>query len=139
MRHEILLSAAISCLMLSACEKADEATTADVTESDAGYTIPETGFETVDFSTWAGKWTGPEGLYVIITPGENLKIRLEMQSDLDTKASYEGIGSSDAISFERAGEMLMLRKATGDETGLKYLAGKKDCLMVKRGEGYCRD
>ena len=27
----------------------------------------------------------------------------------------------------------------GDATGLKYLAGKKDCLTVEPGEGYCRD
>jgi hypothetical protein len=26
----------------------------------------------------------------------------------------------------------------GDATGLKYLAGKTDCLTVKSGEGYCR-
>ena len=27
----------------------------------------------------------------------------------------------------------------GDAAGLKYLAGKQDCLVVKPGEGYCRD
>ena len=95
--------------------------------------------ETVDVTAWTGKWTGQEGLYVIIAPETDGKIALEMQSDLDTKGSYEGAATADGISFKRGDETLTLKKSTGDETGLKYLAGKKGCLMVKSGEGYCRD
>ncbi|MGH6633597.1 MAG: hypothetical protein ACREB0_09570, partial [Sphingopyxis sp.] len=64
---------------------------------------------------------------------------LEMQSDLDTKGTYEGVVTAQGISFKRGDETLLLKKSTGDETGLKYLAGKKECLIVKDGEGYCRD
>ncbi len=137
MRKALLLSAAISVLALSACKKAEEAPAADATESVA---VPEEAMpETVDGAAWAGKWTGPEGLYVSITPGTDGKITLEMQSDLDTKGSYDGTATAEGISFKRGDETLTLKKSTGDETGLKYLAGKKDCLMVKSGEGYCRD
>ena len=136
-RREILIATAISCLLISACKKVEEAPVADATEAVA---VPEqTVTAMVGVAAWAGKWTGPEGLYVIITPGTEGKIALEMQSDLDTKGSYEGTATAGGISFKRGDETLTLKKATGDETGLKYLAGKKNCLMVKSGEGFCRD
>jgi hypothetical protein len=62
-----------------------------------------------------------------------------MQSDLDTKGTYDGQDSEHGIKFKRGGEELSLRRGNGDETGLKWLAGKKECLVVKDGEGYCRD
>ena len=133
----ILVATAISCLLISACKKVEEVPVADATEA---VTVPEqTVTAIIDVADWAGKWTGPEGLYVIITPGTEGKITLEMQSDLDTKGSYEGTATAGGISFKRGDEMLTLKQATGDETGLKYLAGKKNCLMVKSGEGFCRD
>ena len=136
-RRQILVATAISCLLVSACKKVEEVPVADATEA---VTVPEqTVTAMVDVADWAGKWTGPEGLYVIVTPGTEGKIALEMQSDLDTKGSYEGTATADGISFKRGDEMLMLKQATGDQTGLKYLAGKKNCLMVKSGEGFCRD
>ena len=136
-RHPVILSAAISLSLLSACKKAEVPATDARTEAVA---VPDESVpEAQDVTAWTGKWTGPEGLYVSITPGADGKIALEMQSDLDTKASYEGIATADGISFKRGNETLTLKKATGDETGLKYLAGEKDCLMVKSGEGYCRD
>ena len=136
-RRQILVATAISCLLVSACKKVEEVPVADATEA---VTVPEqTVTAMVDVADWAGKWTGPEGLYVIVTPGTEGKIALEMQSDLDTKGSYEGTATADGVSFKRGDEMLMLKQATGDQTGLKYLAGKKNCLMVKSGEGFCRD
>ena len=136
-RRQLLVATAISCLLISACKKVEEVPVADATET---VTVPEQAVTAmVDVAAWAGKWTGPEGLYVNITPGTGGKIALEMQSDLVTKGSYEGMATADGISFKRGDEMLTLKKATGDQTGLKYLAGKKNCLMVKSGEGFCRD
>ena len=91
------------------------------------------------FAAWAGRWTGVEGMFLDITPLGEGRYRLEMQSDLDTRGTYEGREDERAIRFERGGEVLTLRRSTGDETGLKWLAGKQDCLMVREGEGYCRD
>ena len=93
----------------------------------------------INVGEWAGRWVGPEGMFVAITPQDNGSVSLEMQSDLDTHGTYVGHIEGDGIRFERGGEQLSLRKATGDETGLKWLAGKQNCLMVKSGEGYCRD
>jgi len=105
--------------------------------------ITPTAAATPSYADWVGKWTGPEGLFVTITDagadaGER-RYTLEMQADLDTRASYKGTATPEGIAFERGGEAKLLRKATGDETGLKWLAGKQDCLMVDEGEGFCRD
>ncbi|HET6538081.1 MAG TPA: hypothetical protein VFG34_08190 [Sphingopyxis sp.] len=80
-----------------------------------------------------------EGMYLVITPTRPASYQLEMQSNLDEKGNYAGVDSEHGIQFQRAGQQHLLRRATGQETGLKYLADKKDCLIVQQGEGYCRD
>lgn len=140
MRQQILLSAIVSISMLGACKQAEQPPAADTAATAKPTAMPaETLPTVVDVTTWSGKWIGPEGMYAIITPGAGGKVSLEMQSDLDTKGTYEGTATADGISFKRGEDTLLLKKATGEETGLKYLAEKKDCLMVKTGEGYCRD
>ena len=140
MRRLVLTAALVSLPLLGACKKADETQTTETTASVVLAPMPAgTAPALIDVAGWAGKWTGPEGMYVTITPALDGKVSLEMQSDLDTKGSYEGTATADGISFKRGEETLLLKPASGDETGLKWLAGKKDCLMVKSGEGYCRD
>src|SRR3546814_11675706 len=53
------------------------------------------------FASWAGKWTGVEGMYVTITPTEPEHYKLDMQSDLDTKGTYEGHDSEHGIDRKR--------------------------------------
>lgn len=88
---------------------------------------------------YVGRWIGVEGMYLNIrhaaTPG---RYRLEMQWDLDHKGEFRGEAVGDTIVFERGGVRETLRPTNGDATGLKYLAGKTQCLTVKPGEGYCR-
>lgn len=149
MRHCVMTAAFLSASLLSACKQAEQAPAAGSNAPAETTAMPaEATPAAVDVAAWAGKWIGPEGMFVNITPavvGKNImastvgKVSIEMQSDLDTKGTYEGTATADGISFKRGEETLLLKKATGDETGLKYLAGKKDCLMVKSGEGYCRD
>jgi hypothetical protein len=91
------------------------------------------------FSDWEGKWIGPEGMYVDITELSDGRYSLAMQSDLDTFGTYTGRDSDRGIEFDRNGETLTLFRASGDDTGMKWLAGKADCLKVRDGEGYCRD
>jgi hypothetical protein len=89
---------------------------------------------------YAGRWKGVEGMYLQIASGPKPGTYLiEMQSDLDTKTTVDARAVGDTIVFQRGGETKTLRPADGAATGLKYLAGKKDCLTVASGEGYCRD
>ena len=64
---------------------------------------------------------------------------LTMQWDLDHKGNFDGTANGRTITFIRNDIPETLRPTDGDATGLKYLAGKTDCLTVKPGEGYCRD
>lgn len=152
MRKSVILAGAAALVMLAGCEKAEapapdtkttteevpvETVPSDTAATDEAATDPATAPHR--FASWAGKWTGVEGMYVTITPGEPGKYKLEMQSDLDTKGTYDGQDSEHGIKFKRGNEELSLHRGNGDDTGLKYLAGKKECLIVKEGEGYCRD
>ncbi|TCP34141.1 hypothetical protein [Sphingomonas sp. BK235] len=90
---------------------------------------------------YLGRWRGVEGLNLVVTPraGSDAAVTLAMQWSLDDKGSYDGTVTADGIAFEREGTKELLRPSDGAATGLKYLDGKKDCLTVKAGEGYCRD
>ena len=147
MKTSMILMGAAAMALLTGCEKAEAPAPADTTmtevpvETMPSETVPAADAATAPhrFADWAGKWTGPEGMYVTITAADPGKYKLEMQSDLDTKGTYDGSDSEHGIQFTRGTEKLSLTRASGDETGLKYLAGKKECLKVKDGEGYCRD
>ncbi len=147
MQKNLIMVGAAALALLSGCQKAEapapaETTTAEVPVETATPETPvaeDSATAPHRFADWAGKWTGVEGMYATITTAEPGKYKLEMQSDLDTKGTYEGTDSEHGIKFKRGDEELSLSRASGDETGLKYLAGKKECLKVKDGEGYCRD
>ena len=149
MQKSKILTSAKALVQLTGCEKAEAPAPTDTpttTEEVPVETVPAEGAEATDpataphrFADWAGKWTGVEGMYATITSTDPGKYKLEMQSDLDTKGTYDGEDSEHGIKFKRGSEELSLRRGSGDETGLKYLAGKKECLIVKSGEGYCRD
>lgn len=149
MQKSVILASVMALVLLAGCEKAEapEPAPKDATTTEVPVeTAPPEATETTDpataphrFASWTGKWTGVEGMYATITPAAPGKYKLEMQSDLDTKGTYDGEDSEHGIKFRRGNEELSLRRGNGDETGLKYLAGKKECLIVRQGEGYCRD
>lgn len=86
---------------------------------------------------WIGQWNGPEGSFVRIT-GSSGHYDVTVQN-LDGPRTFVGRTVGNTIEFERDGKREALRASNGDQTGMKWLAGKKDCLMVRAGEGYCRD
>jgi hypothetical protein len=87
---------------------------------------------------YVGRWTGVEGLYLDVSARPGGGVAMEMQWDLDNKGDYEGTVTPEGIRFLRGGVEHLARRTDGDATGLKYLAGKQDCLTLKPGEGYCR-
>ena len=86
---------------------------------------------------WIGQWNGPEGTFVRITGGSG-HYDVTVQN-LDGPRTFVGRAAGDKIEFERDGRWETLRASNGEQTGMKWLAGKRDCLMVRAGEGYCRD
>lgn len=88
---------------------------------------------------YLGRWTGVEGMYLVVAKKPAGGVTLEMQWDLDHKGTFDGSVTAEGLRFERDGAAETAVRTNGDATGLKYLAGKKNCLTVKPGEGYCRD
>ncbi|WP_137864525.1 MULTISPECIES: hypothetical protein [unclassified Sphingomonas] len=157
MRPLLLLAPALA---LAACHAADKAAdaTANATETAGNAAVAVGGSianavaegaadlknqvsgKAVDRDGWVGRWKGVEGTYLAVSKGKDAgTYTLEMQYTLDDKGSFEGKGTREGIAFERPDGKQVLKASDGDATGLKYLAGKKDCLTVKTGEGYCRD
>jgi hypothetical protein len=140
-------------LALAACGKQPAETNAAASANDATMDIEEVPAneapsnvgdlpaETAAPSTdaWVGKWTGPEGLVLDIAKTATVGSYDVKVSLLDGTGSYTGTAAGDVIRFERGGAQETIHKATGDQTGLKWLAGKQNCLMIKQAEGFCRD
>jgi putative lipoprotein len=105
---------------------------ADMTDSPSGGGVHDKGPD-----RWLGQWNGPEGTYLILTKNGD-QYSVEIRS-LDGVQTYDGVASGDRIRFLREGTAETIHAEKGDETGMKWLAGKKNCLVIKVGEGFCRD
>jgi hypothetical protein len=86
---------------------------------------------------WLGQWNGPEGTYLLLSKSDDQYV-VKIQS-LDGPATYEGVAAGDRIEFKREGKTESIRAGSGKETGMKWLLEKKDCLIIKQGEGFCRE
>ncbi len=86
---------------------------------------------------WVGQWNGPEGTFLRVTrQGAAYALTI---ANLDGPRDFQATATSDGLRFERNGVQEAVRAGTGPDTGMKWLTDKKDCLVVKAGEGYCRD
>ena len=88
---------------------------------------------------YLGRWIGVEGMVLDVAAKPGGGVTLDMQWSLDDKGKFDGSVTAEGLRFMRNGVAETAVPSDGDATGLKYLAGKKDCLTVKPGEGYCRD
>ncbi len=86
---------------------------------------------------WLGKWTGPEGTYLVLSK-DGGQYAVEVHS-LDGPATYGGAPAGDHIEFRRNGKTESIHAGSGQETGMKWLLDKKNCLIIKTGEGFCRE
>jgi hypothetical protein len=85
---------------------------------------------------WIGRWLGPEGTFLDIAGGSGT-YRVTVQN-LDGPRTFDATASGLLIRFTRDGVNETIRAGSGADTGMKWLMDKKDCLVVKAGEGYCR-
>lgn len=138
MRHGMIWLA--GCVLLAGC--GDERNAGDNAMAGAEAPVahaPVAAPAALVTDGWIGRWVGVEGLALQVSAGAAPgTYRLDM-SLMDSKATYVGTAAGDTIRFTRDGTVETLRHTTGTETGLKWLAGKKDCLTVKEGIGFCRD
>lgn len=86
---------------------------------------------------WIGQWNGPEGTFLRLSGGQG-QYDITIQN-LDGPRPFKGRAAGEHIEFERDGRAETLRRTDGQATGMKWLDGKRDCLTVRAGEGYCRD
>jgi len=86
---------------------------------------------------WQGRWQGVEGTYLELQArGDDYQIILQ---DLDAARTFPATVTKQGLRFERDGQVEQIQAATGAATGMKWLSEKQDCLMIRAGEGFCRD
>ncbi len=85
---------------------------------------------------WLGVWNGPEGTHLRLSKsGSGYAIEIQ---DLDGPKTFDGFAEGDRVRFLRDGKTEYISAGGGLATGMKWLAEKKDCLLTKPGEGWCR-
>jgi hypothetical protein len=126
LKNFVMLIAGLAAL--SACSKSD---------SPATPPAPAAASASLASSPWVGRWQGPEGTSLEITGGPGT-YSVTVQN-LDGPRSFDAKAGTGTLTFLRDGVLETLRAGSGPETGMKWLADKRDCLIVKAGEGYCRD
>jgi hypothetical protein len=118
-------------MVLAACQPAPAAKSEDAATVAEKKPAPAT-------DAWLGAWTGVEGTMLKIDAGSAPGVYAITETTLDGPVSFTGTADGDVIRFERAGAAETIRAGDGAATGLKYLEGKTDCLVIKSGEGFCR-
>ena len=93
--------------------------------------------ESVSAEKWLRKWNGPEGTFLLLSlNGHRYLVKIQSLDGLD---GYEGVATADGIRFTRNGKTESIHAGNGEDTGMKWLLDKKNCLIIKSGEGFCRD
>jgi hypothetical protein len=139
MRSTSLLILALSAVVLSSCRETPQS---EPMPSPAP--IPPTSEATAPLTSapsipdaWLGKWIGPEGTFLVLSQkGEGYEILIQ---SLDGPNTYAGVAVGGHLEFQRDGKTESIRAGSGQETGMKWLLEKKDCLVIRSGEGFCRD
>ena len=86
---------------------------------------------------WIGKWDGPEGTFLQISKaGDSYEIVIR---NLDGPRAFAATPVASGLQFSRDGRVETIHAGSGEDTGMKWLLDKKNCLVINKGEGYCRD
>lgn len=116
-----------------------------------GFTSPRTGSSTKtmdeqssvaktveEAKVFDGHWPGIGGNDLLIT---KLPEAGYIVSFISSKGpiTTNGTLSGDTLVITRDGKDYTLRTGTGADTGVKEFAEKKNCIIVQKSEGYCRN
>lgn len=69
---------------------------------------------------YLGRWTGVEGMYLVVAAKPGGGVTLDMQWDLDNKGMFDGSVTAEGLRFMRNGVAETALHTNGDATGLKY-------------------
>lgn len=116
----------------------DRAVTDNAAPANAPVSAPVVATQSAVPQQWLGRWLGPEGTSLTLEHQQSGAYRVTIVS-LDGPTSYDGAGLGDRIEFSRGGVTESIHASNGEQTGMKWLADKSDCLTIKSGEGYCRN
>ena len=86
---------------------------------------------------WLGRWDGPEGTFLNLS--RNGATYTVVIQDLDGPRTFEGVEEDGRVRFVRDGKTEYLVAGDGHASGMKWLADKKNCLLTRAGEGWCRN
>ncbi|MDC7695528.1 hypothetical protein PQU94_14700 [Asticcacaulis sp. DXS10W] len=138
MRPVLSLIPVLASLSLVACSPKAETPAPTAAETAASSAASTSASRAADVAAgYVGRWTGPEGTSLeVVARQHDYEVTL---SGTATPGVFTGTVNGDAIQIARNGETQLIRHTTGAKTGVKYLAGKLDCVSVSNGEGYCRD
>jgi hypothetical protein len=86
---------------------------------------------------WLGDWKGVEGTFLRLErKGAAYAVTI---ANLDGPRTFDATAAGDHVTFVRDGKTDTIRATDGAGTGMKWLADRKDCLVVTFGsEGFCR-
>lgn len=148
MRRSLMLASLIvSCVAaFGACQPAEPVKPSTPINSASPITSPSqapTASPAADNKTvgkadsLVGQWPGVEGTYLKVDKkGDKFEIEIK---NLDGSKKYEGTAKGDVIEFSRNGKTETIKAATAEETGMKWLKGEKNCVVITKGsEGYCK-
>ena len=114
--------------LLSACKR-DSRSETPVGEISPSAQVPA--------KEWLGVWRGPEGTSLELSESDG-RYRITIRN-LDGPRTFDATASDSSVTFVRDGVQETVRAGSGADTGMKWLADNTDCLVVKSGEGYCRE
>ena len=121
-------------ILLGACSPKPDADAVAASQASESAAMSITS---VDATGYVGKWTGPEGTAMTITPaGSQYEVVI---TNLDGPRTFTGTLEGNGIHITRDATPLVIHKGDGQATGMKWLADKHDCLVVAANEGFCKD
>jgi len=107
------------------------ASSSPVVTSNTAHAVPS------PVDQWLGQWNGPEGTFLVLGKlGDKYVVNIHSLDGVDV---YDGKVAGDHIEFLRSGKTESIYAGDGNQTGMKWLMGKKNCLVIRVGEGFCRD
>ncbi len=128
------LALTLSLLALSGCQSHAPVSPAPSAEASPPAAASNSTNNPTD--RWLGRWDGPEGTYLLLSKaGGHYAVEIR---DLDGSRTFEGFPAGDQIRFIRDGKKEFLVAGNGKAAGMKWLLDKKNCLLTRQGEGWCR-